>query len=242
MMFDYYGQMLHELNKYNLIVGVEMPTMKELKFEIPYMLQPSTCQTLAGRYKARVVAGKRPVYTPSVTRLICDSAVETQGHLQSRLERVKADIHTVLTEQILYVLRRFSPKVVRPDVKETRTSTPSMYRVEKYHSFGHSSKRLRKRRFISQLIGLGIQGIGAYLDYRKTSRFEKGLEHLMKYNAFQDKEIRAIRKDMMSLTEATLRDLKDLKYDVRHHGEMINRLTKEVNAMIPKINDFEVFF
>ena len=36
--------------------------------------------------------------------------------------------------------------------------------------------------------------------------------------------------------------MKDLKFDVRHHGEMINRLTKEVNAMIPKINDFEGFF
>ena len=121
--------------------------------------------------------------------------------MQSRLERVKADIHTLLNEQIPYVLRRFSPEVVRSDVKETRTSTPSLYRVDKYHSFGHSSKRLRKRRFISQLIGLGIQAISAYLEYRKTSRFEKGLEHLMKYNAFQDKEIKAIRKDMMSLTK-----------------------------------------
>ena len=51
------------------------------------------------------------------------------------------------------------------------------------------------------MIGLGIQAISAYLEYRKTSRFEKGLEHLMKYNAFHDKEIKAIRKDMMSLTK-----------------------------------------
>ena len=31
MMFDYYGQMLHGLNKYNLIVGVRVPQMEELK-------------------------------------------------------------------------------------------------------------------------------------------------------------------------------------------------------------------
>ena len=36
--------------------------------------------------------------------------------------------------------------------------------------------------------------------------------------------------------------MKNLKHGVRHHGEMINRLTKEVNAMIPKINNFEAFF
>ena len=138
MMFDYYGQMLHGLNKYNFIVGVEIPTMEELNLDIPYMLQPSTCQALAGRYKTRIVTGKRPVHTPSVTRPICDSAVENQGQLQSRLERVKADIHTLLNEQIPYVLRRFTPEVVRPDVREARTSTPSLYRVDKYYTLGQT--------------------------------------------------------------------------------------------------------
>ena len=33
-----------------------------------------------------------------------------------------------------------------------------------------------------------------------------------------------------------------LQYDVRHHSEIINRLTREVNAMIPKINDYQAFF
>ena len=41
MMFDYYGQMLHGLNKYNLIVGVKVPTVSDLNLQIPYMLQPS---------------------------------------------------------------------------------------------------------------------------------------------------------------------------------------------------------
>ena len=40
---------------------------------------------------------------------------------------------------------------------------------------------------------------------------------------------------MMSLTKATLKDLAELKYDVRDHGNMINRLTREVNRMIPKL-------
>ena len=108
-----------------------------------------------------------------------------------------------------------------------------LQRRDKYEQF--KTKRLRKRRFISQLIGLGIQGISAYLEYRKTSRFEKGLHYLMQHNTMQDKEIRAIRKDMMSLTKATLRNLNDLEYDVRHHGEMINRLTRQVDRMIPQL-------
>ena len=115
--------------------------------------------------------------------------------------------------------------------------TPPPYnpRRNKYHSFQTKTKRLRKKRFISELIGLGIQGISAYLEHRKTSRFEKGLNLLMKHNSLQDKEIRAIRKDMMSLTKETLKDLNDLRYDVRDHGAMINRLTREVDRMIPQL-------
>ena len=46
MMFDYYGQMLHGLNKYNLIVGVRVPQMEELKLDIPYLLQSLVCNRL----------------------------------------------------------------------------------------------------------------------------------------------------------------------------------------------------
>ena len=84
---------------------------------------------------------------------------------------------------------------------------------------------MRKRRFISELVGLGIQGISTYLEYRRTSRFEKGIQKLIRHNTLQDKEIRAIKKDMMSLTKATVKALTDLRYDISHHAEIINRLT-----------------
>ena len=71
------------------------------------------------------------------------------------------------------------------------------------------NSRIRHKRFVSELIGLGMQGISAYLEYRKTTRFEQGLQQLMKHTRLQDKEIKALRKDMMSLTKATLHDLKE---------------------------------
>ena len=46
---------------------------------------------------------------------------------------------------------------------------------------------------------------------------------------------------MMSLTKATLRDMTDLKHDIRYHGEIINRLTKEVNRIIPRLKYNEDF-
>ena len=46
MMFEYYGQMLHGLNKYNLIVGIKIPQIEDLKLEIPHLLRNSLCHTL----------------------------------------------------------------------------------------------------------------------------------------------------------------------------------------------------
>ena len=54
----------------------------------------------------------------------------------------------------------------------------------------------------------------------------------MKHNSLQDKEIRAIKKDMMSLTKATVKDLTELRYDISHHVEMINRLTRQTDRLV----------
>ena len=235
MMFDYYGQMLHGLNKYNLIVGVKVPTVSDLNLQIPYMLQPSVCKAFPKSTAYKYVTWYTVSEKNSIARPICESAVETQGQMKVRLERVKEDIHSLLNEKIPFVLRKFEQEEPVRRFPSRPTPPPYNPRRDKYERFETNTKRLRHKRFISELIGLGIQGISAYLEHRKTTKFEKGLSYLMKHNTLQDKEIRAIRKDMMSLTKATLKDLTELKYDVRDHGTMINRLTREVDRMIPQI-------
>ena len=81
-------------------------------------------------------------------------------------------------KKIPFVLRQF--KHEEPVRRFPNRPTPPPYnpRRNKYHSFQTKTKRLRKKRFISELIGLGIQGISAYLEHRKTSRFEKGLNYV----------------------------------------------------------------
>ena len=228
MMFDYYGQMLHGLNKYNLIVGVRVPQMRDLKLNIPYLLQSSVCNKLKDDDSI-------PIFKP-----VCKSAVETQSDMRQRLEKVKGEIQTLIVERIPYILRRF-----KTEPEETITPRPTLpaYWMQK-NKYGqyypiHNTKRLRKKRFISELIGLGIQGISTYLEYRKTSRFEKGIQQLMRHNTLQDKEIRAIKKDMMSLTKATVKDLTELRYDISHHAEMINRLTRETDRLVTTLQKHE---
>ena len=223
MMFDYYGQMLHGLNKYNLIVGVRVPGMEELKLEIPYLLQSSVCNRM------------KDDDSLSIFKPVCQSAVQTQVDMRQRLKEVRSEIQSLIDERIPYILRRFSPGVVSVTQTVPRPTTRAYFRQNdkfSYLSTSYQTKRLRKRRFISELIGLGLQGISTYLEYRKTSRFEKGIQQLMRHNNLQDKEIRAIKKDMMSLTKATVKDLTELRYDISHHAEMINRLTRETDKLV----------
>ena len=144
-MFDYYGQMLHGLNKHNLIVGVRVPQMRKLKLNIPYLLQSSICNRLKDD-------DTLPIFKP-----ICESAVQTQSDMRKRLEEVKGEIQSLIVDRIPYILRRFKSE---PEVTTTQRPTPPTYFMKKnkfgYYSPSCKTKRLRKRRFISELIGLGI--------------------------------------------------------------------------------------
>ena len=162
MMFDYYGQMLHGLNKYNLIVDVKVPTVSDLNLQIPYMLQPSVCKAFPKSTAYKYVTWYTVSEKNSIARPICESAVETQGQMKVRLERVKEDIHSLLNEKIPFVLKKF--KQEEPVRRFPSRPTPPPYnpRRNKYERFETNTIRLRHKRFISELIGLGIQGISVY--------------------------------------------------------------------------------
>ena len=122
-----------------------MPTVSDLNLQIPYMLQPSVCKTfpknIAYKYVTWYVASEKN----SIARPICESAVETQGRMKVRLERVKEDIHSLLNEKIPFVLRQFKhEKPERKSPIRTRpTPPPYSPRRDKYMSF--QTKRLRRK-------------------------------------------------------------------------------------------------
>ena len=166
---------------------------------------------------------------------MCQSAVQTQYDMRQRLKEVRGEIQSLIAERIPYILRGFSPEPI--DTATQRPTRPTYFRQNdkfNYSSASYQTKRLRKRRFISELIGLGIQGISTYLEYRKTSRFEKGIQQLMRYKTVFDKEIRAIKNNMMSLTKATVKDLTEVRYDISLLSHVITVLTnqKAINLQI----------
>ena len=249
MMFDYYGKMLHGLNKYNMIIGLKLPTMEDFDLTLPEMVNFHHCEEYFPRankwddihdslaFKSKLIADhedehlrERSIESKTTLYPICQAAMESHKLMKNRILEVRQDIQELLERRIPYVLRRFSHLIYEEENPSTTTTkrpiiTPS-HKVQ-----------FRKRRFISQLIGLGIQGVSAFLAHRQQSRIETGLKHLIKHAAMQDREIKAIRKDMMSLAKATVKDLERIKVDIARNREMIHSMIEDIHYLAGELYD-----
>ena len=161
MMFDYYGKMLHGLNKYNMIIGLKLPTMEDFDLTLPEMVNFHHCEeyfpntnkwddihdSLA--FKSKLIADHEDEHlrersTESKTTLypICQAAMESHKLMKNRILEVRQDIQELLERRIPYVLRRFSHLIYEEENPITSTTkrpiiTPS------------DKVQFRKRRFIS---------------------------------------------------------------------------------------------
>ena len=72
---------------------------------------------------------------------------------------------------------------------------------------GRKKRSDREKRFVTDLISLGIQCISALLNHRKQNKLQKGMKHLLMRQEVLNNKIIALEDDMMSLTKATLSEL-----------------------------------
>ena len=69
----------------------------------------------------------------------------------------------------------------------------------------------RKKRFITDIIGLGIQAFSAISQHRKQSKLERGMKQLKHRQNVLDHKIEALEGDMLSITKETFEELDYLK-------------------------------
>ena len=66
----------------------------------------------------------------------------------------------------------------------------------------------RKKRFITDIIGLGIQAFSAISQHRKQNKLEKSMKHLKHRQNVLDHKIEALEDDMISITKETFEELR----------------------------------
>ena len=102
---------------------------------------------------------------------------------------------------------------LRPAPTETTKSQPNAKRV---------------KRFIMDLLSLGIQGFSAFYQNRKQNKLKKGMKKLFERQTRLDNRVIQLENDMISLARTTLLNLDYFQKELVRQGEHIKHLTNKV--------------
>ena len=124
---------------------------------------------------------------------------------------------------------------VRPSVPKTRWNKKSRrdhidwVRVStlgrmKRHVPTNTTRNVRHKRFISTILDLAFKGVSTYLEYRKDQKFMRAVKVLTENQKRLDKKIVTVRKDMMTLARASLKEFKFLRRELHQNQLEIRQL------------------
>ena len=86
----------------------------------------------------------------------------------------------------------------------------------------------RVKRFITDLLSLGIQGFSAFYQNRKQNKLKKGMEKLFERQNKLENRVSRLDNDMISLARTTLKSLDHFQKELVRQGEHIKHLTNRV--------------
>ena len=100
--------------------------------------------------------------------------------------------------------------------------------IQEPHQLNKSPIVSREKRFITDIIGLGIQAFSAISQHRKQSKLQKSMKYLKHKQDVLDHKIEALEDDMISITKETFEELDYLKRELELTGYNIKILTTEI--------------
>ena len=191
-------QMHHNLNKYDVVVGLEIPDFRVIPYYQPFSRDPKYCN--------KWNTGIRTKLLFETCQKIWPAYIGTISKLDNSQERIKH----IMEKEIPAVVPEFK---LRPAPTETTKSQPNVKRV---------------KRFITDLLSLGIQGFSASYQNRKQNKLKKGMEKLFERQNRLDNRVSRLDNDMISLARTTLKSLDHFQKELIRQGEHIKHLINRV--------------
>ena len=157
MSFQYHGQMLHGLNHYNLLIGLEIPDLRIPNYYTPAetMFQGQFCES-----------NNKP--ESKVWYTTCNQTAIRKVH------DLRYEIDQIYEEDFPAIIPNYEVDPVREPQQFNKTPAVS-----------------KKKRFITDIIGLGIQAFSAISAHRKQSKLQKSMKHLKHRQDVLDHKIEA---------------------------------------------------
>ena len=239
--FGFKGAALHGLNRYNVMVGIDIPDIRIAQFFKPKVPDQEYCE----RYN-------HPQYTNLYK--VCGRTWPAYLEMIGSIGRYQEEMEEILYGDLPAVLPGFQVSDLGPNPWENnhyiykiaeRTDGDIGLLGKTAHTVKEGYKRVRReikkylnrgKRFVSDLIGLGIQGISALLNHRKQSELKKGMKILAENQDKIQGRIEVIEDEMLSITQTHMKDIKDLRDDIMILGQGINALNKQIEE-----HEFNIF-
>ena len=219
--YNYIGQLYHNLNKYDVVVGLEIPDFRTVAYYTPFSTNPQYC-------KRWYDVNTRVLYQTCTQ--VWPAYLATIKKLEHSRERIK----DIMEVEIPAVVPNFR-------LKQYQSTTAVYPNIE---SESYVGKRSRKKRFITDLISLGIQGFTAFNTNRKVNQSKKGMKKLFEQQHHLSNKVVKLEDDMISLAHVAIEGLEHLQDELIRQGRHIKNLTSRVRrfeisltALHPRVTD-----
>ena len=202
MSFNYRGHMYHGLNRYHLIVGIEIP---DFRMPEPQPFKPDYCRQWSNNVR---------------TSVLYETCISTWPSYVNSINTLK-----VSRRKIEHILTKEIPAVV-PNFDIDEVSRPQ----ELPHLVGNRTKR-----FVSELVTLGIQGISALLDRKKNNKIKEGMRQLNRKIDRTDRKVEAVQDSLLSFGRATMAEFDSLYQRLNIQGSAIRHIEAKVRTFSRKL-------
>ena len=230
--YNYIGQLHHNLNKYDVVVGLEIPDFRTVSYYTPFSTDPQYCKKWDDAYNVN----------NSVLYETCTKVWPAYLATITKLDHAREIIQYIMEKEIPAVVPNFKLKPLEPEPSTTTAyPEPGTRAYIETKSITYPDTR-RKKRFIADLISLGIQGFTAFNTNKKVNQSKKGMKQLFeKQHKLENKVVR-LEEDMISLACIAIEGLEHLHSELIRQGTHIRNLTARVKKIEMTIDhmDFHV--
>ena len=171
--------MLHGLNRYNLLVGLEIPDLR-----IPNYYTPAQ-----DMYSYELCEENNKPET-QVWYKTCTNVWPAVQTAIRKVHDLRYEISQIYEEEFPAIIPNYKVGPIKEPQQQNKSPQVS-----------------RKKRFITDIIGLGIQAFSAISQHRKQSKLETGIKQLKHRQNVLAHRIEAIEGDMLSITKETFEEL-----------------------------------
>ena len=211
------GQVQHNLDKYDVVVGLEIPDFRTVSYYAPFTTDPNYCERW---YDSFTVNNK-------ILHETCLKVWPAKLVTVTKLDHARERIAHIMEKEIPDVVPNYKLKRLEPEPTTTTYPTTTEKHIQTI-AFPYTR---RKKRFIADLISLGIQGLTAFNTNGKVNQLKKGMKRLFEGQHRLEKKVVKLENDMISLAHITMHGLEHLQNELIRQGRHIRNITARVKRM-----------